>query len=395
MRRKLKSPFIRVYRREWQRIAEKKTLYMLMIFLPMAVFILLAAIYQNRIVTDVPVAVWDQDNSALSRMVIRSYASTRSINIDRYVQSLDEIKQAFKSGHIQGALCIPAGFSKNIKRGRPAKLVFYENASNLIIGNLLLKESQTISQTISAGLLVRRMRARGMSEAQAVDKALPIRIESRSLYNPAYNYENFLVPALLPMLLQLMIMVAGVLICSSEYTHGTIGELYEVAQSKTGAIFWGKALPHLMVHSASALGFLGVIFPLFAIPFHGSVLSGFVLLELFVMASFFMAMALSTLMHDQFLATEIAVFFNTPAFIFSGYTFPLWGMPGLHRVYAQLLPFTHFLEGFIKIYQMGQSFNAVLPQAGVLGLFILISVAVAVTALKYRSRQFLVKTKTA
>ncbi len=395
MQTKQKAAFIRVYHREWQRIAEKKTLYMLMIFLPVTIFILLAAIYQNRVVTDLPIAVWDMDNSDLSRLVIRSYASTRSIKIDRYVYSLDEIKQGFKAGDIQGALYIPADFSKHIKRGQAARLVFYENASNLIIGNLLLKESQTISQTISAGLLLKQMRAKGMSEAQALDKVLPIRIESKALYNPAYNYESFLTPGLLSMLLQLMIMVAGVLICSSEYTHGTINELYHVANSKISAIFWGKALPHLLVHSATVLGFLGLLFPLFGIPFQGSIVAGFVFMELFVMASFFMAMALSTVFHDQFLATEIAVFFNTPAFIFSGYTFPLWAMPGMHRVYAQLLPFTHFLEGFIKIYQMGLPFSQVMPQAAILSLFILISVGVIWAMLSYRSRHLLLQTKTA
>ncbi|RLD10275.1 hypothetical protein DRI50_11255 [candidate division KSB1 bacterium] len=394
MRSKQTSAFVRVYRREWQRIAEKKTLYMLMLFLPLTIFILLAAIYQNRVVTDLPVAVWDQDNSDLSRMVIRSYASTRSIQINGYVHSLEEIKEQFRSGRIQGALYIPADFSKQIKRGKQARLVFYENASNLVIGNLLLKESQTISQTISAGLVMRQMRALGMSEAQAMDKTLPVRIESKSLYNPAYNYENFLVPGLLPMLLQLMIMVAGVLICSSEYTHNTIQELYRLADSGISAIFWGKSLPHLMVHSATVLGLLGILFPWFGIPFRGSLLAGFVLMELFVMASFFMAMALSTLFHDQFLATEIAVFFNTPAFIFSGYTFPVWAMPGLHQVYAQLMPFTHFLQGFIKLYQMGLSFKDVLPQAVVLVLFILISVVVILTALNYRSRHILLQTKT-
>jgi ABC-2 type transport system permease protein len=69
-------------------------------------------------------------------------------------------------------------------------------------------------------------------------------------------------------------------------------------------------------------------------------------------------------------------------------------MPGLHQVYAQLMPFTHFLEGFIKLYQMGLSFKDVLPQAGVLALFILISVGVILTALKYRSRHILLQTKT-
>lgn len=63
------------------------------------------------------------------------------------------------------------------------------------------------------------------------------------------------------------------------------------------------------------------------------------------------------------MAMEAAVFLTTPAFIFSGYTFPVEAMPAIHQYYAALLPSTHFITGFIKLYQMGAPAQTVSSEA--------------------------------
>lgn len=223
-----------------------------------------------------------------------------------------------------------------------------------------------------------------MSEDQAMNIVNPIRLETQSLFNPAYNYENYLVPGLMPVMLQMIIMISGVLIISSEYTHRTIDELFKTADNLVLAVFLGKFIPHLLIYTAMSLGMIGIIFPLFAIPYSGSVVTGLLFLIYFIAANFFLAMFLSTLIHDQLLATEIAVFFNTPAFIFSGYTFPLSSMPGLHSIYGQMMPFTHFLSGFLKIYQMNAPNRYLWPEVQVLSLFVWGSIALSLIAIKYR-----------
>jgi ABC-2 type transport system permease protein len=61
---------------------------------------------------------------------------------------------------------------------------------------------------------------------------------------------------------------------------------------------------------------------------------------------------LSSIFEDQILSLDIAFFYNSPAFVFSGFTFPKFGMPAFDQFYAQLIPYTHFLGSFFKIYQM-------------------------------------------
>ena len=161
------------------------------------------------------------DNTSLSRLIARSFESTRSLKISSHISSIDDIKDAVRAGSIQGAVYIPAGLEREIKLGKPATIVIYNNTSNIIIGNLILKDASTISGTISAGVLMNKLEAGGLSNEQALTLANPIRVESHSLFNPAYNYSNFLSPAVVMVLLQMVIQILAVVVINDEINNGT------------------------------------------------------------------------------------------------------------------------------------------------------------------------------
>lgn len=384
MPRFLNSPTLQVMRREFRRIAERKAVYTLMIIVPLVIFSLVSYIYSDRVVADIPIGVCDLDNSELSRTIVRSMESTRSLKISGRVLSIDDIKNEMRKGAIQGAVYIPEDLERTIKSGKPATIVIYKNTANLIIGNLILKDASTICQTISAGILIKRLTAGGLSGGQALVLANPIRVDSYALFNPGYNYSNFLSPAIVMVLLQMLVQILAVVVINDEINGGTLGDLFQTAQGKVSAVLWGKTLAHVAVHSATGLGVLAILFPLFAIPMHGSIFLAIPFMVLFIAASFLPGLAVSCMINNKFLVTDIAAFYNSPAFLFSGYTFPLWAMPGFHYVYAQLLPFTHFLNGFVKIYQYDAPAGALLGEIGALSLFVVGSLVAATALLKYR-----------
>jgi len=231
---------------------------------------------------------------------------------------------------------------------------------------------------------MKRLQSSGLSPEQALVLANPIRIDSYSLFNPGYNYANFLSPAIVMVLLQMLIMILAVVVINGEITDGTLADLFQTANGRVSAVLWGKTLAHVTIHSAIGLGVLAMLFPLFGIPIHGSILLAIPFMIYFVAASFLPGLAISCLFNNKFLVTDIAAFYNSPAFLFSGYTFPLWAMPGFHYFYAQLLPFTHFLTGFLKIYQYNAPARYLLPEIGALSIFVFGSLIAAAALLKYR-----------
>ena len=374
----------RIVIREFKRIRERKTLFLLEIIFPLILFFLFSEIYKEEVIREMPIAIYDADNSSLSRTISRFIDSSPTLKVAEKLNSIEEVKTEFKKGRIQGAFVFPRNFEKDVKSGQNSNVIVYKNSTNILVSNYLLKESAAIIKTVSGGALLKKLKSSGLSQEQAMSIVNPIEVETASLYNPTYSYENYLMPGLVTFTLQMMVMLAAVIVISSEYSHHSFSELVNLAENKAYKILIGKSIPHLLIHFASIILIIGVIFPLYNITINGSIFTLFTLIAIFIFASFFMGLLISAIFNDQLLATEIAVFINTPAFIFSGFTFPIWGMPFIHTIFAQLLPFTHFLKAFLKVYQMGASLGDISNELVVLSLFGIVSIIGILATLKIK-----------
>jgi ABC-2 type transport system permease protein len=374
--------------REFKRIKERRTLYLLTIIIPLIVFVLYALIYKQALLRELPIAIYDADHSPISQKIIEMVESTPSMKIVKYDNSLDEIKNDFFDGRIQGAIYFPRNMEKDLKEGKKSSVVVYKNTSNLIIGNTILKDATTIVRTLSAGVLLKKIRSKGMTYDRAMNIVNPIRIETNPLYNSNYSYLNYMVPGVIGFTFQMLIMIASVIVISSEFSHNTFGELVELAERNVCRIILGKFTPHFLINLSTALMIIGIVFPLFGIPVYGSIILLLLLFVFFIAANLMMGLAISSFFHDQLFATELAVFINTPAFIISGFTFPLWAMPTAMQLFSQVMPFTHFLSGFLKIYQMNASFNYVIPDFISISYFVFASLFCMWLALRHHVKVY-------
>ena len=378
----------KVAKREFNRITERKTLYLLAVVLPFVVSLVLFLIFKNGMVHQIPVAIFDEDHSELSTMITRFIQSTPSMSIVTYANSLEEVKQDFRRGKVQAAFHFPENMEAIIKNGRQTNVEIFMNSMNLLNSNSVLNDGAKIIKTVSGGALVKKLGSAGVMQQQAMDIASPIKLDTKILFNPGYNYEVYLVPALASFALHMVTLLIAVLLVSAEFSENTFADLLNTADNKISAIIIGKAIPHLAIQSLNVIILLGVFFPLFNVSIAGSSLTAILFTIFFLAVIFFFGLMISSLIHDQMLSTETALFLTTPAFIFSGLSFPLRIMPVIHSTYAQLMPYTYFIEGLVKIYQMGAPVEYLTPQIIKLSIFLIISITVTVPALKYNLKKY-------
>jgi ABC-2 type transport system permease protein len=246
-----------VAKREIERIASSKIYIFLLFILPLTLFVFIAYIYQTGLVRDIPVAVCNSDNGELSRTFTNMIESTGSMKIIKYVASEADLKTEFLNGNIYAAFYIPNGFENDIKSGKGSSIVVYNNTTNIITGNTVLKDATTFIKTMSAGVLIKKIRSKGIIEEQAMNIVNPVKIDTRPLYNPNYNYLNYLVPGLIPVMLQMIIMLLSAILISSEFSGNSIESLFETAGNKVYAIIIGKSLPHLLIYLSTVFLILG------------------------------------------------------------------------------------------------------------------------------------------
>ncbi len=387
------NAIINVAKREIERIASSNIYLFLLFILPVTLFVFLAYIFMTGVVRDIPVAVCNSDNSELSRTFINMIETTGSMKIVKYTESETSLKNEFLNGNIYAGFYIPSGFETDIKSGKSSSVVVYNNTTNLITGNTILKDAATFIKTFSAGVLLKKIRSKGIVEEQAMNIVNPVKIDSRPLYNPNYNYLNYLVPGLIPVMLQMIIMLLSAILISSEFSGNSLISLFEAGENKVYAIIIGKSIPHLIVYISSVFLVLGILYPFFKIEISGSVVTLFLFFVLFISACFFYGLMISCFSKNYLQTTEISLFLNTPAFIFSGFIFPLWAMPAPHTWFAQLMPFTHFIDGYLKLGVMGAAVSSAMPQILRLSVFVVIPILVIYVFLLIHKKKILSNTE--
>ncbi len=360
----------RIILREWKRIFTLPVHYWVLIVMPPLLFFLYAFIYQNQKADHLSMAVWDEDHSSVSRQMLFLLQQTETMSFTRTVNSLQELEQLIQRGEILGAVHFPRNMETDIKSRHPVNVVVYTNAAAVVPAKLIYKEAAQIIITAGSGVILQKFVKTGMNTDKAIALVQPIRLTPYMLYNPSYNYQQYLVPGLITVGLQMIIIMVGVLLLNYEKKTQTLQQLYIMARGSSSHIIIGKTIAHLCIAWLNFILITCIIFPVFGIGVAAATGKFFVFYTLLTLACLGIGQLVSALFSDTMLATDIALFYTSPAFVFSGFTFPRWAMPWYDQYYANVMPYTHFLDGFFKVYYMNLPLQYAMHEAGLLLLFI-------------------------
>jgi len=122
---------------------------------------------------------------------------------------------------------------------------------------------------------------------------------------------------------------------------------------------------------------IGILFPVFGIPVFGSFWYITLLFSLAIFANIMLGMGVSAILKDEIISMDISFVYNSPAFVFSGFTFPIFGMPAFNNFIAHILPYTYFLKAFLKLYQMNTPLHYAIPEFRALLIFSLVGLLMA------------------
>ena len=323
----------------------------------------------------------------MSRLSFRDLGSPK-LELKELLSAEDELENYFVSHpEIKGVYFIPKGFAKNIMLGKQEKIVVYTNSANIIYGNLLYKEAATFINTLSAKITLNALTIKGIPYEKAIKMVMPVKTQTRALFNPHYNYLYYLIPGLTTVLLQMIVFFLATRSINSEYASHSFEELYEISGGSTIKILFGKILTYTLAGMVIAVIIFAVIYPILGITTGKSTSAFLWIILLFVVTNSSLGIMLSILFKDQAIAMDVAFVYNSPAFVFSGFTFPIIAMPAFNSWYANLIPYTHFLKAYIKGVEMNSSFSFLIPQVIAMLVFILVAYIISVIGLQFHLKK--------
>lgn len=326
-----------------------------------------------------PMAVFDQDRSAASRALADAYRASSYFDLDFYVQTDQALAYLIDSGQARVGLTIPPGYADRLARRARAEVSMAIDGSDPTVANTALASAAAIGQAHGATIAESLLRRGGVTLS-----ALPgVDVQTRVWYNPNMISANYMVPALIGLILQTLTALLTAVAIVREREQGTLEGLI-VTPIRAPELMLGKIAPYVLVAFMAMLEILVVGTLWFKVPINGSVVLLVALAALFLLSALGIGLLISTAAHTQQEAMMLAFFTILPSVFLSGFMFPISAMPKILQWLSKVVPLTYFLVIDRGIVLKGNSLDILLPQVVALAFFGVAILTLAVARFRKR-----------
>jgi ABC-2 type transport system permease protein len=304
--------------------------------IPLLAIGLLSLTFSNAVIRNLRVDVVDQDNTRTSQTFVQFVNTAPGVTVTQRSTDLTGAMRAVRSGDAIAAVFIPRGLERDIMDGKRPQIVIFYNKQYFTPGNIA---SSALAAAVSAGTADLQSGGRSASYQPG-----PLVVEQYVLTNPALNYIQFLLRAILPMVLHVVIAITGGYAVGSEFARRDLREWLATADGDLLTALVGKLAPYLGIFLLMMVVIAVVLDGAFEVSFRGDSLLLGVAASLLIWAYLSVGALFQLLVRNLSFGLSLTGIFCSPAFGFVGVGFPLLSMSGFARSWGELLPLRWYMQ---------------------------------------------------
>ncbi|MBD8347286.1 ABC transporter permease [Dysgonomonas sp. HGC4] len=343
--------------REFRTIA---TSYSILLVLIGGIFIyglLYNYMYQPNVIRNAPVVVVDKSNSSLSREYTRLIDAAPQVTV--YSNEVDFIaaKELMKRNEVVGIVYIPKDFDTRVKRGEESIFITYGVTEAFLYYSALQEASSGAMLELDGRHRADMVVFLPANDVQQIAQSSPITISENILYNHTEGYGNYLIPAVLMVIIfQTLFMVIG-MISGKERESRSIRLFAEkgTSLSRVSRIIISKTFVYCILYAVFCLFLLGLLPVIFDLPNLGNVYEIVMLLTPYLLSISFLGLSASIFFTDSETPILMIAFFSVGLVFLSGISYPLELMPWYWQAAHYVIPAAPGTLAFVKLNCMGAS----------------------------------------
>jgi ABC-2 type transport system permease protein len=202
-------------------------------------------------------------------------------------------------------------------------------------------------------------------------------------FNPDLLSRNYFVPGVVVNIVTLVSMMLTAMAIVREKEIGTLEQLM-VTPVRPIELMLGKTLPFGVAGLIQVAFVTTAALVVFHIPLRGSVALLFCAAVVYLMTTLGVGLFVSTISQTQQQAVMGSFFFFTPAFMLSGFAFPIRNMPLPVQILSYLDPVRYFMTIVRGIFLKGTGFAVLWPQFA--ALFLYGTLVLGASAMRFHKR---------
>ena len=342
-----------------------------LLFVPPIVQLIVFGFAVNLDVDHAQIAWMDMDRTPESRSLRDRFTGSGRFDFVSAPESEEDVQRTLDRGEAQAVVRIPRGFARDTMRGHATEVQILIDGTNSNTASLVASYAGAIVAEYSVELLEGQQRVKILtrSPGSPVSMATPqVTARSRVWFNPDLYSRNYFVPGVVANIIMIVTLMLTAMSIVREKEIGTMEQLM-VTPVRPIELMLGKTLPFALVGLMDVVLVTVVALLVFRIPLHGSFLLLLFCAVLYLMTSLGAGLFLSTISQTQQQAMMGSFFFSTPAFMLSGFAFPIRNMPMPVQYLTYLNPIRYFIEIVRGIFLKGAGVDVLWPQMAALAVY--------------------------
>ncbi len=361
-----------IIEREMRKFFRSPTLMMVSMIMPLVQLIVLGNAFGGKI-RDARMGVVDEDHGTQAIRIKEAFDAVRAnmrtfvtIPYDNEVQAREDVR----NGKIQGAVIIPAQYSKLVyEKNHPRIALIVDNSDNFMSSTLEDEMNQVTDALNQPDVSPRLLQQTAL--------------ETVELY-PYIEYMKFLLPGSISLAMYVSVMIGGGMLYIDDKARG-VHEGYLVTPITKAELVFGLngagALKAVMTGVVTTV--IGSLLAGVGTIFHLGTMLGLILMIVLTSAAFNSMMFLMMVrVEDPLVPRAMFGILNTLLFFPSGSIYPIQAFPAWLRAIAKVDPFTYAVHGLKSLLLKETGLAAFVPVMIYLGIFAVVTLGLAVPLFK-------------
>lgn len=312
---------------------------LIMLLLPLAYPLLYSFIYTNEVVRDMPICVVDMSDSQESRHFTRQLDATPDVEVAYRVNDFSEGQRLMKEQKVHGLLYFPVDYVEKLQKMEQSPLEIYTDMAFMLYYKAFYLATYNVMLEQKHPLMA--------------ENADVIKVNDYPMFNTQGGYGNFLLPAVLVLILQQTMLLGMATQVGTRRQKGlkdlTIPERFR------------QGFSYYLVYFILS-GYVLIIVPKI---FSFSQLISTWNLIFFLIPMLLSMVTFSILISQFFKHRETPLLYIAPTSVIllflTGISWPESSMPRFWADFAWIMPSTPAVRAFVKMNCMGASLSLVAP----------------------------------
>jgi ABC-2 type transport system permease protein len=315
----------------------------------------------------------DMSRTPESRALRARFESSGRFDIVALPNSEEDVQQLLDHSDVHAVVAVLPDFARNLARGRTAQVQVLLDGTNSNTASLVSAYSAGVIASFGQDVALNPSKNQEMIQVtlrDAAGKPLAGQVtpDTRVWFNPDLRSRNYFIPGVTANLLLMLTLMLTAQAIIREKEIGTMEQLM-VTPMRPIELMLGKTVPFVIVGLVNMLIVTGAALLWFRIPFRGNFLLLMFCSLLYLLPSLGAGLFLSTISNTQQQANMGSFFITTPAFMLSGFTFPIKNMPLVVQYMTYLNPIRYFMEIVRGVFLKGVGISVLWPQMLILGIY--------------------------